>query len=34
VRITLGPREHADRLLAALQETIEEIGIAQGALRK
>ena len=34
VRITLGPREHADRLLAALQETIEEIGIAQGAPRK
>jgi histidinol-phosphate aminotransferase len=30
VRITLGPRAHADRLLAALQETIEELGIAQG----
>ncbi len=31
VRITLGSREHADRLLAALQETVQEIGIAQGA---
>ncbi|MFZ0733058.1 MAG: histidinol-phosphate transaminase [Candidatus Sulfotelmatobacter sp.] len=31
VRITLGPREHADRLLSALQETFEELGIAQGA---
>jgi len=30
VRITLGPREHADRLLIALQETLEELGIAQG----
>ncbi|MGB8063143.1 MAG: histidinol-phosphate transaminase [Candidatus Sulfotelmatobacter sp.] len=30
VRITLGPREHADRLLEALQSTIEECGIAQG----
>ncbi len=32
VRITLGPREHTDRLLAALQETLEELGIAQGAM--
>ena len=31
VRITLGPRAHADRLLTALQETVEEMGIAQGA---
>jgi len=34
VRITLGPRAHADRLLAALQETSEELGIAQGASRR
>jgi len=34
VRITLGPREHADRLLRALQETCEELGIAQGASRR
>jgi histidinol-phosphate aminotransferase len=33
VRITLGPREHTDRLLIALQETFEELGIAQGASR-
>jgi histidinol-phosphate aminotransferase len=33
VRITLGPRGHADRLLAALQEAFEETGIAQGASR-
>lgn len=33
VRITLGPKEHTDRLLASLQETIEELGIAQGASR-
>ncbi|MGO9087512.1 MAG: histidinol-phosphate transaminase [Candidatus Sulfotelmatobacter sp.] len=33
VRITVGPRDHADRLLAALQETIEELGVAQGASR-
>jgi histidinol-phosphate aminotransferase len=33
VRITLGPSEHTDRLLASLQETIEELGIAQGASR-
>jgi len=30
VRITLGPRAHTDRLLTALQEAIEELGIAQG----
>jgi len=30
VRITLGPRAHADRLLAALQETCDELAIAQG----
>jgi histidinol-phosphate aminotransferase len=34
VRITLGPREHTDRLLAALQNTFEELGIAQGASRR
>jgi len=34
VRITLGPREHADRLLTALRETCEEVGIAQGASRR
>ncbi len=34
VRITLGPREHADRLLVALQETLEELGLAQGASRR
>lgn len=34
VRITLGPRVHADRLLTALQETCEELGIAQGASRR
>lgn len=33
VRITLGPRAHADRLLTALQEALEELGIAQGASR-
>ena len=31
VRITLGPRAHTDRLLAALQETCDELAIAQGA---
>src|ERR1019366_9743852 len=30
VRITLGPRAHTDRLLTALQETCEELGMAQG----
>ena len=34
VRITLGPRAHADRLLTALQETCVELGIAQGASRR
>jgi len=34
VRITVGPREQADRLLQALQETLEELGLAQGALRR
>ena len=34
VRITLGPRPHADRLLTALHETWEELGIAQGASRR
>jgi histidinol-phosphate aminotransferase len=33
VRITLGPHAHTDRLLIALQETCEELGIAQGAPR-
>ena len=30
VRITLGPPAHTDRLLAALQETLHELGVAQG----
>ena len=34
VRITLGPHPHADRFLTALQETLEEIGIGQGASRQ
>jgi len=34
VRITLGPRAHTDRLLTALQETFEELGIAQGVSRR
>jgi histidinol-phosphate aminotransferase len=34
VRITLGPHAHTDRLLAALHETCEELGIAQGASRR
>ena len=33
VRITLGPREHTDRLLAALGEAAAELGISQGASR-
>ena len=33
VRITVGPREHADRLLAALRETLAELGVQQGATR-
>ncbi|MGC2447761.1 MAG: histidinol-phosphate transaminase [Candidatus Sulfotelmatobacter sp.] len=31
VRITLGPKDHTDRLLSALHETVEELGIAQEA---
>ena len=31
VRITLGPKDHTDRLLTALSETVEELGIAQEA---
>jgi histidinol-phosphate aminotransferase len=34
VRITLGSREHTDRLLAALPEAFETLGIAQGASRR
>ena len=34
VRITLGPREHCDRLLAALQEVVEQLSSAQGASRR
>jgi len=33
VRITLGPRAHADRLLSALQETLDELGMVKGASR-
>ncbi len=33
VRITVGRREQTDQLLAALQKTLEELGIAQGASR-
>lgn len=33
VRITLGPREHTDRLLVALGEAVAELGIPQGASR-
>jgi histidinol-phosphate aminotransferase len=34
VRITLGTAEHTDRLLTALKESLEEIGIFQGASRR
>jgi histidinol-phosphate aminotransferase len=34
VRITLGPGEHADRLLEALPPAIEECGIAHGVSRR
>lgn len=34
VRITLGPREHLERLLDALQGTLEELGMGQGASRR
>jgi histidinol-phosphate aminotransferase len=33
IRMTLGPREHSDRLIAALQESLDEIGSPQGASR-
>ena len=33
VRITLGPRGHADRLLTALEDTFEELGISLGVSR-
>jgi histidinol-phosphate aminotransferase len=33
VRITLGPTQHCDHLLIALQETLEELAIARGALQ-
>jgi len=33
IRITLGPRAHTDRLLAALQDTLQELGLAQGVVR-
>jgi len=34
VRITVGPRPHADRLLVALHEVSDEIGIAHGETRR
>jgi histidinol-phosphate aminotransferase len=34
VRITLGLRAHTDQLLTALQETLDELGIAQGVSRR
>ncbi len=34
VRITLGPKQQCDRLLAALQQTFDEFGIAQGVSRR
>ena len=33
VRITVGPHDHTDHLLDALQETVEEIGIAERAIQ-
>jgi histidinol-phosphate aminotransferase len=33
VRMTLGPRTHTDRLLTTLQETLLELGTAQGVAR-
>ena len=33
VRITLGTRAQTDRLLAALQEALQELGLAQGVVR-
>jgi histidinol-phosphate aminotransferase len=34
VRITLGPKEQCDRLMIALQETLDEVGVTQGASEK
>jgi histidinol-phosphate aminotransferase len=34
VRITVGPRAHSDRLLVALHEALDEIGVAQGETRR
>jgi len=34
VRITLGPKDQCDRLLAALQETFEQLGTVRGALQR
>jgi histidinol-phosphate aminotransferase len=34
VRVTLGPKAQCDRLLQALQETFDELGIAQGASQR
>ena len=34
VRITLGPREHTERMLAALQQAFDKLGIPQGASRQ
>jgi|SRR3954452_5474191 histidinol-phosphate aminotransferase len=34
VRVTLGPEEQCERLLRALQETLDKLGIAQGASRR
>lgn len=34
VRITLGPRAHTERLMAALQKTFETLGLAQGVARR
>jgi histidinol-phosphate aminotransferase len=33
VRMTVGPRPHGDRLIAALQEVLKNLATAQGALR-
>jgi histidinol-phosphate aminotransferase len=34
VRITLGPRAETDRMLTALQESLEEMGVVQGAQQR
>lgn len=34
VRITLGPRAHSERLLGALQETFDKLGLTQGVSRR